>query len=398
MTGTVAERNLLASVLSSPRTYSLTDGLVNRQDFTDDRLGIIFEQVGVMVSRGESVGVVEVVDRFPDWGIRGLTAADVWAWETSDTYAHGAPQYAAAVRSDSLRRAARETGELLISHARDQGVSPADLLSKARGMLDASIDGASTGRLRAKPLADILAGSDSYDWVIDGLLERQDRLILTGGEGAGKTTFARQVCVMAAAGLHPLNRVMNERGHRVAQLMQPVKVLVIDAENTEKQWRRATRYTVRRSAEEGAVDPAQELMVVAGHRIDVTKGVHLGEIHRLLDVHKPDLLYIGPLYKITHGAIQTDDDAAPLLVALDSIRERGVTLLMEAHAAKGDGHGGVRDLRPRGSAALMGWPEFGIGLHPLDDGSVELKRWRGDRDERQWPRFLVRGTDWPWEA
>jgi len=398
VTGTQAERHLLASLIANPKTYSLTEGLVNRPDFTDDRLGVIFEQIGVMLSRGESVGTVEVIDRFPAWGVRGLTAAEVWSWETPDTYTHGASQYAAAVRGDALRRRAREAGELLISQSQDRGVSPVDVLTQARGLIDASIDGTATGKLAAKPLSEILDGSDSYDWVIDGLLERQDRLILTGGEGAGKTTFARQICVMAAAGLHPLHRRMDARGYKTAQLMNPVKVLVIDAENTEKQWRRATRYTARRAAEEGALDPAQELMVVAGHRIDVTRGVHLGEIHRLVDVHRPDLLYIGPLYKITHGAIQTDDDAAPLLVALDSLRERGVTLLMEAHAAKGDGHGGVRDLRPRGSAALMGWPEFGMGLHPVDDMTVELKRWRGDRDERQWPKFLSRGTEWPWEA
>ena len=396
--GTLAERNLLASVLADSRVYKMTEGMVNRQDFTDDRLGIMYEQIGVMLTRGESVGIVEVTDRFADWGVRGLTAADVWSWETPDTYTKGASQYASAVRSDALRRAAREAGELLISQARDQGVAPAELLTQVRGRIDQVIDGAATGRLVAKPLGEILAGSDSYDWVIPDLLERQDRLILTGTEGAGKTTLARQVCVMAAAGLHPLRRTVDARtGARSPVMMQPARVLVVDAENTEKQWRRATRYTSRRAAEDGVVDPADELMVVAGHRIDVTRGVHLGEIHRLVDRHKPDLLYIGPLYKITHGAIQTDDDAAPLLVALDSLRERGVTLLMEAHAAKGDGHG-VRDLRPRGSAALMGWPEFGLGLHPVDESTVELKRWRGDRDDRDWPVFLRRGMDWPWEA
>lgn len=398
LTGTVAERNLLASVLANSRTYKMTEGLVNRQDFTDDRLGIMYEQIGGMLSKGESVGIVEVCDRFSDWGVRGLTAADVWSWDTPDTYVFGASQYATAVRSDALRRAARNAGEQLISQSRDQGVAPADLLSSVRSQIDSVIDGAVTGKLSAKPLSEILSGSDSYDWVIPDLLERQDRLILTGGEGAGKTTFARQICVMAAAGLHPLNRSVDVRtGRKSAVMMQPARVLVVDAENTEKQWRRATRHTARLAAEDGALDPAQEMMVVAGHRIDVTRGVHLGEIHRLIDRHKPDLLYIGPLYKITHGAIQTDDDAAPLLVALDSIRERGVTLLMEAHAAKGDGQG-TRDLRPRGSAALMGWPEFGMGLHPLENGDVELKRWRGDRDERKWPQFMSRGMDWPWEA
>lgn len=402
MIGTLAERNLLASILANSRVYEMTRGLVNRADFTDDRLGIIYEQVGSMIGGGMSVGVIEVCEKFPEWGVRGLSSVDVFQWETPDTYALGASSYARSVRTDALRRAASEVGQLLISQARDAGVAPAELLTSAKAQIEQTIDGAVTGKLSAKPLAEILAGSDSYDWVIPDLLERQDRLILTGAEGAGKTTLARQICVMAAAGLHPLQRDVDPvTGRKSARMIQPVRVLVIDAENTEKQWRRATRHTARIAAEDGVLDPAQEMHVVAGHRIDVTRGVHLGEIHRLVDQHQPDLLYIGPLYKITHGAIQTDDDAAPLLVALDSLRERGLALLMEAHAAKGDGHG-ARDLRPRGSAALMGWPEFGFGLQPIDDeaskGDVEIQRWRGDRDERKWPRRLTRGREWPWEA
>lgn len=399
MTGTQAERNLLASIIASGRVYKMTEGLVNRADFTDDRLGIIYEQIGVMLSSGHSVGIVEVCDKFPEWGVRGIGFADVVSWETPDTYTFGATSYANAVRTDALRRVASELGQNLITDARDGGVAPAELLTSIRGRIDSAIDGAVTGKLAAKPLAEILAGSDSYDWVIPDLLERQDRLILTGSEGAGKTTLARQICVMSAAGLHPFKRDIDpSTGRKSASLIQPVRVLVIDAENTEKQWRRATRHMTRIAADDGPLDPAQEIQIVAGHRIDVTRGVHLGEIHRLVDQHQPDLLYIGPLYKITNGAIQTDDDAAPLLVALDSLRERGLALLMEAHAAKGDGHG-ARDLRPRGSAALMGWPEFGFGLQPFgDEGGVEIQRWRGDRDERKWPKFLERGRDWSWEA
>lgn len=397
MIGTQAERNLLASIMAMPRLWRMTDGLVNRADFTDDRLGIIYEQAGHLIGRGESFGPVEVIAKFPEWGVLGVDAAEVFSWETPETYAHGAAGYASAVRADAVRRTAVEVGQYLIGESREAGVDAAEVLTKARGLLDSAIDGASSGQLTPKSLGEILEGTDSYDWVIPDLLERQDRLILTGSEGAGKTTLARQICVMAAAGLHPIRRDVDPMTMRkTAQLIDPVRVLVVDAENTEKQWRRATRFTARQAAAEGCMDPKSELMVVAGHRIDVTRGSHLGEIHRMVDQYKPDLLYIGPLYKITHGAIMTDDDAAPLLVALDSLRERGLTLMMEAHASKGSGEG-VRDLRPRGSAALMGWPEFGLGLHPVDKGSVELKRWRGDRDERGWPEFLYRGMQWPWE-
>ena len=71
---------------------------------------------------------------------------------------------------------------------------------------------------------------------------------------------------------------------------------------------------------------------------------------------------------------------------------------MEAHAGHAIGAGGERDLRPRGSSALLGWPEFGMGLrkHDEDDTLARLVRWRGDREARDWPEYLRRGIDWPW--
>jgi len=244
-----------------------------------------------------------------------------------------------------------------------------------------------SGGLAAKPLSEILDGDDAYDWIIPGLIERQDRAVFTGGEGAGKTTLMRQMAVLSAAGIHPFT----------FQPIKPVNVLVVDAENTERQWRRAVRWTSARAAEIGAVDPRHSLHITAGKRIDVTRGSHLGEIHRLVDLHKPDVLFIGPLYKLVPKAITNDDDAAPLLVALDSLRERGLALIMEAHAGKANGSDGERNLAPRGSAALMGWPEFGLGLrHTEDPKLVDVIRWRGDRDERDWPTRMYKGGDWPW--
>jgi ATPase subunit of ABC transporter with duplicated ATPase domains len=42
-----------------------------------------------------------------------------------------------------------------------------------------------------------------YDWLIPGLLERGDRVIVTGQEGKGKSTLLRQIGVQVAAGIHP---------------------------------------------------------------------------------------------------------------------------------------------------------------------------------------------------
>lgn len=386
MLGLKAERNLLGSVLMNAKQVRMLDGLVNRSDFSDDRMGIIWDTIVAMTSRGESVGLIEIVDKFPEIGVRGIDYLEVNSWMGEDVYQHGAQGYANHVRNESLRRSLDNIARTMHESVVDAGSSPADILTKARGLIDATLSDASTGVLQAKSLADVLDGDDTYDWVIPEFMESGDRLILTGGEGAGKSTFARQICILAAAGVHPLT----------FQSIDPVRVLVVDAENTERQWRRAVRWMVRRATESGSTDPRGNVMIAAGKRIDIIRGSHLAEIHRLIDEYEPRLLFIGPLYKITSGAIQTDDEAAPLLVALDSLRERGLAMVMEAHAAKGSSEHG-REWRPRGSAALMGWPELGLGLSPINAEGVEVVRWRGDRDARAIPNFLRRGRDWPFE-
>jgi replicative DNA helicase len=240
-------------------------------------------------------------------------------------------------------------------------------------------------------LGDVLLGEDDYDWVVEDLLERGDRLMLTGGEGAGKSALLRQISILSSAGIHPFSFFRQA----------PIKVLVVDAENTEKQWRRESRPIVSKAALHGNANPADVLQLWCAPRMDLTKDSHLSDVHQAMDDVKPDLLVIGPLYRLIPRAINSDDDAAPLLAALDTLRDRGVAMIIEAHAGHGLGGGGERDMRPRGSAALMGWPEFGLGLM-VDRGGkssndFKLVRWRGDRDRRKWPARLSRGiSEWPW--
>jgi len=245
--------------------------------------------------------------------------------------------------------------------------------------------------LATKTLGQILGLETEYDWLVPGLLERRDRLIVTGTEGGGKSFLLKMLCITMAAGVHPF-------GDSV--FFDPAKVLVVDAENTEQQWSRTAKYMTELSEQWGFGRPRENVIVSAGVRLDITQPAGVNEIHRLIDLHKPDVLYVGPLYKMARKEISTDDEAAPLLLALDSFRDRGVTLLMEAHAGHGKASGGDRDLRPRGSSSLMGWPEFGLGLRPIEDdpSMVSLVKWRGDRDERDWPKRLRRGVvgELPW--
>jgi hypothetical protein len=248
-------------------------------------------------------------------------------------------------------------------------------------------------KLEPKKLGDLLKLDVKYDWAVEGLLERKDRLIVTGGEGSGKSFLLRQMAVTMASGLHPFDK---------NRAIDPLRVLVVDAENTEHQWARAAKYVTSIGEKLGRGNPRENVLVSAGTRLDFTKAADVNEVHKLIDTHKPDVLYIGPLYKLVPKEISTDDDAAPLIVALDSLRERGVVLLMEAHAGHAKGIGGERDMRPRGSSALLGWPEFGYGIQQqLNDGDIyRFGRWRGDRDKRDWPSFLRRGWEGelPWEV
>lgn len=372
-----------------PTSYKLVDGRVSGDDFTDLRLGAVFAGMEQMLAKGEPVNAISVAANFPAWKVR-LPVEVTHDWVGEVPLAYRAGEFADAVRDAAVRRGLADVSRRYLEAANDPGWVSGDAVSRAIEELERLRENSGARSFVAKKLAEILSGSDEYDWLIPGLLERRDRLVLTGAEGAGKTTFVRQLAILAAAGLHPLKNAQ----------IDPVKVLVVDAENTESQWRRAVRWMTSKAAAAGSADPGQEIRIMAGSRIDITRGTHLGEIHRLVDAHKPDMLLIGPLYKLVPKAINNDDDAAPLIVALDSLRDRGLALVMEAHAGHALGAGGERDLRPRGSSALLGWPEFGFGLRPLadDPDTVGLVRWRGDRDKRDWPKHLRRGVpgEWAW--
>ena len=219
---------------------------------------------------------------------------------------------------------------------------------------------------------------DEPDWLIPGLLERRDRLILTGEEGLGKSYLLRQFAIMAAAGLHPFDDL---------QHIRPVKVMVIDCENSESQVRRMARGITAHAGYHGKGDPHM-VNLLCSPRIDITRDRDLARIHYELDACQPEMVVIGPLYRLTNKAIQSDDEAAPLLAALDTIRDRGCALLLEAHAGHAVGKGGQRELRPRGSSALLGWPEFGYGMRSVASGYADLVAWRGDRQARDFPDRL----------
>lgn len=378
------ERATIGAVLLDSNVLALLDGVIAAHDFSDGQFASLWDGIQGMRAKREAIDVLTVGAAMAGWGVKAVSLADLHTYVTSVPHAMSARQYARAVRDDAMRRAVRGVATTMLASV---DANPARTLADGLNQLR-DVQGAhELKKFHVTTLSDILSTEDVFDWVIPGLLEKRDRLLVTGGEGSGKSTLVRQLAILAAAGLHPLTfRPMN-----------PARVLVVDAENSESQWRRASRGVAKQAAIYGSHDPG-DVRISCTPRMDLTRDADLGQVHRLLDDAMADVVVIGPLYRLIPRAINGDDDAAPLLAALDTIRDRGCALVIEAHAGHALNQGGERDLRPRGSAALMGWPEMGIGIRLPKPGTdvFEVVRWRGDRDRREIPTGLMKGGDWPW--
>lgn len=385
------ETAILAAAFMSPTARQKARAMITGADFDSPANECLWNAM-IRLDRTrravDAVTLLAELDKEPK-GLKSLAVARL-----PDLVSHVADpdsigHYADIVRGWSLRRQVEQAArEVLVDATREDldATWVTDVVNRFSAIRDSNI----TDDLEALTLAELLEQADDVpEWLIPGLLERRDRLILTGEEGLGKSHLMRQLGIYAAAGLHPFNL-----SHRI----EPIKVTIIDNENSWTQVRRKARPMVE-YAEQMSGDPNVRHRVVVDcvGRMDVTRDRDIGRIHQLLDAQQPDLVIIGPLYRLTPRALQTDDEASPVLAALDSIRERGCALLTEAHAGHAHGAGGMRDMRPRGSSALMGWPEFGYGLRGIGaEGYADFVPWRGNREERDWPSRLRRGDGFRW--
>lgn len=242
-------------------------------------------------------------------------------------------------------------------------------------------------------LDDFLSEADRYDWLMPGLLERGDRMILTGAEGFGKTELATQLVMSIAGSVHPFTAQPIEHG-------EP-RVLIIDCENSVAQSRRRFRRIA------GSIDSARAMWEAApldwGKRVrvefrpggvDLLNPPDVAWLESVVAASSPDLVAMGPLYKLHNGNINDGEMAGALLRVIDQLRERhGFALITEAHASKAQGASGARTMEPEGSALFLRWPEFGLGLRRSKDdpnSQAEVVFWRGSREDREWPGALYR--------
>jgi hypothetical protein len=232
-----------------------------------------------------------------------------------------------------------------------------------------------------------------YDWVVPGLLERGDRLILTGSEGLGKSTLFRQIAVCIAAGVHPFT----------GKPMPPHRALIVDCENGPTHMRRKLRPLEVQSRIQGQGSGHTLFVESRPEGLNLLDPAHAQWLVSRVSTLQPSIMFTGSLYKLIEGDPNKEEPARAVAAVLDRCRAvANCAVVVEAHSGHSQDGAGKRNVRPIGASLWLRWPEFGYGLRPTSDFNpatrvVDFVSWRGDRDERNWPKRLKAGSRWPWE-
>lgn len=378
------EQALLSACLMSKTARDEARRHIYGHDFDDPRHETIWDAMATLDRHERKVDAITVLTALAGDRATAIMPDIASGFGLADSVA----EYAAIVRGWAVRRQIDAAATKVRADAFNPSTPAGTFAAQAAASFIEIRDGGTVSSdLTAITARELLAQQDDEpDWLIPNLLEKRDRLMLTGEEGLGKSHLLRQMAIHVAAGLDPFHD---------AGRYQPGVALIIDCENTWSQVRRKMRPSLE-FVSSRADDPSDRIWVDCTNRMDITRDKDLARIHQLLDAHNPDVVVIGPLYRLVPRALQNDDDTAPVLAALDTIRDRGAALLMEAHAGHAIGRGGVRDLRPRGSSSLLGWPEFGYGMRAVAEGIADLVPWRGNREERPWPQRVRRADGYRW--
>ena len=237
-------------------------------------------------------------------------------------------------------------------------------------------------------------GDDSYDWVIDELIERGERVMVVAAEGVGKTMLARQVAILSGCGIHPFTY----------QKMKQIRTLTIDLENPERIIRRTSSAILQTAMARGYTKSPTAKLLVKPSGLDLLKPEDRMVLETAIEQSEPELLVMGPLYKafIDPGGRTSEAVAVEVARYLDHVRETyKCALWLEHHAPLGESMSN-RQMRPFGSAVWSRWPEFGISLTPdLTAGAphiYDVRHFRGARDERPFPTKIRRGKLFPFEV
>ena len=390
----LAQATILGCIMADPEQAGPIFARIRIEDL-DAQYRLIAEAIHGLRLAKSPYDALGVVDEMTRRGTIGRIGGMAEVYRVAG-FSFGSPDYSVQIiaRTARLRRL-EASGVRTAANARIADADPLAVarlaLEEAQAVVDA-VEG--EGDITTPTLGEFLAGRDDEpDWVIPGLIERGDRLILTGSEGLGKSVLFRQLAVGAAAGIHPFSHVA----------IDPQRVLYVDVENGVGQLRRALRALAIQASRHGSSAERNMFLECLPSGLDLTRPEDEAWLVSRVSALQPALLVIGPIYRLHAKNPNDEEPARNVTRVLDRCRAAAnCALILEAHAGHGTSQSGERNVRPAGTSLWLRWPEFGYGLRAAQgydphNRVVDFVPWRGDRSEREWPKRLRSGGTWPWE-
>jgi hypothetical protein len=410
----LAEQGLLGSMLAAPSTATEAFMGTPPEAYFNQRHSHLAAVIHDMIAKRIPVDAITVLSQVTDQGILGRIGGAPYLHTliASAPPAMNAAWYAERIRELHARRClwemcTREVQRLDALQDSGEHTGAAESAARMRTDIEEAL-GYATGRAGevVTSMSEFLEQPSNWNWIVPGLFERRDRLVVTGDEGGGKSMLMAQIAAAMAGGIHPFSAAPLEGDPEI-------RVAIVDCENSAGQSRRRFREMVRRVNNLRATFQLPQVDWTKRMSIEFrTDGMDLMAAHevawleRYVAATTPDVLVIGPLYKLHCEDMNNEPAARKLIGVLDSLRARhDCMILTEAHAGHAKHEDGKRNMRPRGSALFLGWSEFGFGLRGLDgkaakeqEGCAEFVPWRGQREKRAFPEEMCWGhsATLPW--
>lgn len=392
-----AEESLLgAMLLSRSAIEAARDKGVRDRDFYKPAHARIFEAVMAAYDDGRPADLTTVTAalKAQSGGDTPVKREDLSRIQAATPASANAVHYAEIVLDrGALRALIKASGE--IAELAYEGTTPAgEVLTRAESAIrDAELP------VGGPPSLDIEAWMDTTEeplpFAIPGSLRRRERLCIVAEPGAGKTTILRQMAVQLSQGIHPWDPAP----------IDPLNVYKLDCENEPVGAREEMNPLLERVRGVDGYDPSRLRVDYRPEGIDVLARRDVMWLMERIAANRPDVVMLGPLYKLHNVNPNDNQDAKRVLDVLDRIRIRySVALITETHppAECWSNRGSKRQpLRITGAGVWTQWPEFVGGLEPEGDGKsaywVHVRPPRYKR--REWPSRLYRdGRRWPWET
>lgn len=387
-----AEAAALGATLISQAAVETVLGMLEPGDFGKPSHGAVLEAIAQLHDQGAAVEPGTVWDQLQRAGAKWPdTPNELVVLQADAPPPSSVARYAEIVLDRSARRKLLAEAIKLQKDVVDLTVEPAEAMESHQARL-VQIDTMAVRDPGDVDVEDFVHQQDEPGvTIVRHLLSQDDRVVMVGGEGIGKSELTRQLTVCPAYGLHPFT----------FSQIEPVRSLLVDLENPRQLVRQRLRYLTNLAKATSKVrnEPVRLWSKPGG--IDLRRRTDRLALEDILRRHRPRLVALGPVYKAyTRKSAESDEQvASEVQFILDDLRTRfGFALLLEHHAPQSTG--GYREMRPFGSSLWLRWPEFGLKLlqDPDRPNVLNVGRWRGDRVQARWPDQLHRGTVWPWEG